>query len=157
MGVYHFILDNEERARNVIHRPTGHEADIDEHCYIISAFTVVCNWSDLKAAATNEKACTYVLAKFFPQGRGPHVNKVLTGKSKELNDMATNAKNTLDDAKKKAGVAGTFWTDETQKVEKSKSTEAAARARNALKSRMEESAKKRRVSIKGGCPVRVRT
>ena len=151
LGPYQCTFDHPDGTLSLlVHRPTGHRADVDRGSGITDVYELYDGWSDRKAMLKKSKALKFVLADFFGPKRGPNSTQTWTGQCKELQEVAAIMQKEVLRAEK-AGLSTTVSDDVAKKfkdVRDEKKKNATNAAREALSKRSEQFAKKRRISFK---------
>ena len=147
MPNYDTVTWEEGKLKVVVHRPTGHQAEVTS--VIDDSWWMDYAWSDRRCVMMKSKTDRHALCDYFPPGRGPHMCPTLKGKSKRWNELVNRAKVAITSKCQELQV-GTFAKpdDSFMTPQKTKAEDMAKKARESLKRRMEERAVKRRVGLK---------
>ena len=149
--VYALIFGDSNRAKTIVHRPTGDEASVPDSITITDGFEIQSNWSDSGAIATDGAAACYRLCQFFAPGVGPQRINVLKGKSKHFDGPLQVAQLKFDRlARERAEGQVVTHTIEAAVAtpKRERATAAVEKARESLRKRQAEMDGRRRVSAK---------
>lgn len=147
-GVYELGFDAEStRLVSILHRPTLDKCAIDADVGIDSSFDLLFNWSDTQAELQKGKARRFRLQRFFGRNQGPNKVEQWSGKSKQFLAMAADIAADLERQRPETGSIEAAAAEEFQQHIQATRSAATERARQTLTRRMEETNKKRKVTL----------
>ena len=154
LGEYTMIVEGGV-VKELTHKSTAHRAAVSGDGFAVGAdFEVRDNLISAVKAVLTKGARKYACADFFAKDKGPHAARMLVGSSVAFNALVQDAvveKQAAESTAKTATAPRDLSDYQAPLVEKQK--EATKRAREALKARREEHAKKRKVTVQDGVVV----